>query len=293
MSRLLGIGACQMGTNHGDIQTNLESLARHVKSIKFYSPWVQLICAPELIIPGVSPMAAAAQEIPGPITAFCAELAREYGIYLIPGSMYEKAGDKIFNTAPVFDPQGELITTYRKMYPWRPHEKTDSGSQTITFEVQGVGIVGLCICYDLWFPEVIRDLVWKGAEIILVPTLTGTQDRKQELILSQAAAAVNQCYLVSVNGLKPGGKGQSVIVDPEGQIVQLADQLSENMIAMLDLERVTQVREYGTCGVSRAMSSYFHESHRFQHQKEAYRDSPLSTTIGNFVRDEKACMKSK
>jgi len=287
MSRLLGIGACQMETNSGDIQTNLDTLASHVKNIKFYSPWVKLICAPELIIPGMSSMAAAAQTIPGPITAFCAELAREYGVYLVPGSIYEKAGDKIFNTAPVFDPLGELITTYRKMYPWRPYEKADSGDQTCTFEIQGVGTVGLCICYDLWFPEVIRDLTWKGAEVILIPTLTGTQDRQQELILSQAAAIVNQCYIVNVNGLKPGGKGQSIIVDPEGQIVQRADQLPENMIAMLDLERVTQVREYGTCGVSRALGSYFHESHRFGHQIQAYPESPAGKSISGVLREKR------
>lgn len=286
MSRLLGIGACQMETSYGDVQTNLDTLAGHVKTIKFFSPWVKLICAPELIIPGLSPMRETAQAIPGQITAFCSDLAREQGVYLVPGSIYEEAGNSIYNTAPVFDPQGELIANYRKMYPWRPHEKTVSGNRTVTFEIQGVCKVGLCICYDIWFPELLRDLVWKGAEIILVPTLTGTQDRHQELILCQAAAAMNQCYIVSVNGLKPGGKGHSVIVDPEGHIVQRADQLPENMIAMLDLERVSQVRQYGTCGVSRVMRSYFHESHRFEHQRKAFQESPAGKSILGFPRNE-------
>jgi len=287
MNRLLGIGACQMETNNGEVQTNLDTLARHVKTIKFYSPWVKLICAPELAIQGVPSMEATAQSIPGQITDFCSGLAREHEVYLVPGSIYEKAEGKIFNAAPVFNPRGEMVTIYRKMYPWRPHEKTDSGNQTVTFDIQGVGIVGLCVCYDLWFPEVIRDLTWKGAEVILVPTLTGTQDRQQELILSQAAATVNQCYIVNVNGLKPGGKGQSIIVDPEGQIVQRADQLPENMIAMLDLERVTQVREYGTCGVSRALGSYFHESHRFGHQVQAYPESPAGKSISGILREKR------
>jgi len=282
MSRLLGLGACQMESNFGDIQSNLDALDRHIRSIKFYSPWVRLVCAPELIIPGLSRMKDTAQPIPGPITSFCSDLAKKYQVYLVPGSIYEKSGPSIYNTAPVFDPQGKLITTYRKMYPWRPHEKTNSGKQTVTFEVQGVGIVGLCICYDLWFPEVIRDLVWKGAEVILIPTLTGTQDRRQELILCQAAAATNQCYIVSVNGLRPGGKGHSVIIEPEGNIVQKADQLPENMIAMLDLEQVTRVRQYGNSGVSRVMGSYFHEKHRFGHQKESYQKSLAGNLITGF-----------
>jgi len=286
MSRLLGIGACQMETTRGDIQNNLETLARHVRAIKFYSPWVKLICAPELIIPGMSPMAETAQEIPGQISEFCSDLAKTHGVYLVPGSIYEKTGDSIFNTAPVFDPKGDLLTTYRKMYPWRPHEKTVAGNHTVTFEVSGVGIVGLCICYDLWFPEVIRDLVFKGAEVVLIPTLTSTQDRHQELILCRAAAAMNQCYIVSVNGLMPGGLGRSVIVDPEGRIMQNAGQLPENMMAMLDLEQVSHVRQYGTCGVSRVMGSFFHESHRFNHQSQSYQESPMAKSITGFSREK-------
>ena len=55
-----------------------------------------------------------------------------------------------------------MVARYRKMYPWRPYEKTASGSKTVVFEITGVGRVGVCICYDLWFPEVIRDLVLQG-----------------------------------------------------------------------------------------------------------------------------------
>ena len=285
MSRLLGLGACQMGMNSGDIEANLETLSRHIKNIKFYSPWVKLICAPELFIPGLSPMEQTAQAIPGEITSYCADLAKKNEVYLIPGSLYEKTGNGIYNTAPVFDPQGDLIACYRKMYPWRPHEKTVSGDRTVIFDIPGVGCMGLCICYDLWFPEVIRDLVWQGADVVLIPTLTGTQDRRQELVLCRAAAMMNQCYIVSVNGLKPGGIGQSVIVDPEGNIIQQANQLPENMIAMLDLTQVKQVRTYGTCGVSRAMTSYLHEAHRFLHQKETYKESALAKNVDPFHQE--------
>lgn len=285
MNRLLGLGACQMKMNKGDVKANLETLSRQIENIKFYSPWVKLICAPELFIPGMSSMEQTAQAIPGDITAHCADLAKTHAVYLIPGSLYEKTEDGIYNTAPVFDPQGDLIALYRKMYPWRPHEKTVSGDHTVTFDIPGVGTMGLCICYDLWFPEVIRDLVWQGAEVVLIPTFTSTQDRRQELILCRAAAMMNQCYIVSVNGLNPGGVGQSVIVDPEGNMIQQANQLPENMIAMLNLDMVTQVRTYGTCGVSRALTSYFHEAHRFPYQKETYEDSTLSKTIGRFSQD--------
>ena len=266
MSRLLGIGACQMETDPANIQKNLQNLEAQVKSMRAQSPWVQLVCAPELCLQGPYRMASSAESIPGPIADQCAAIARKHDIYLIPGSIYEKTGAAIYNTAPVFSPRGDLIDRYRKMYPWRPHEKTTSGNQTAVFEIPGVGKVGVCICYDLWFPEVIRDLAWKGAEVVMIPTLTGTQDREQELILTRAAAIANQCFVASINGSGKNAKGQSLLVDPEGNVLQLAGQVPENMLAMLDLDRVDQVRQYGTCGVSRPLASFLHEAHRFPHQ---------------------------
>ncbi len=152
--------------------------------------------------------------------------------------------------------------------------------KTLVFEIPGIGKVGLCNCYDLWFPELIRDLVFKGAEIIFIPTAAGTQDRGQEIILAQAAAIQNQCYVVSINGIgvngvSSGGKGKSLIVDPEGHIVQEAGQLQENLIAMVDLESVQQSRDYGVSGVSRPVASFFHEKHRFEYQTRPFEHSPI------------------
>jgi len=281
MSRLLGMGVCQLETDTANIQKNMESLATQIKIMRAYSPWIKLVCAPELCLQGPYHMASSAETIPGSISEFCADLARKNEIYLIPGSLYEKEGMTIYNTAPIFTPQGKMVARYRKMYPWRPHEKTASGSETVVFEIAGVGCVGVCICYDLWFPEVIRDLVFKGAEVIMVPTLTGTQDRSQEIILCRAAAITNQCYVVSINGAGQISKGESMIVDPEGNIMQKAGQLPENLMAMLDLSRVDQVRQYGTCGVSRPLASVLHESHRFPHQGPRTK-TPLSDTIDLF-----------
>lgn len=278
MNRLLGIGLCQLDTDSAHTEKNMKSLGTQLGLMLRYSPWIQLVCAPELCLQGPFHMASAAEPIPGPISQFCADLARKYRVHLVPGSLYEKENDAIYNTAPVFDPQGQLIARYRKMYPWRPYEKTCSGNETVVFDVADVGRVGVCICYDLWFPEVSRDLVLKGAEIILVPTFTGTQDRRQEIILCRAAAISNQCYIASVNASGKGSKGQSLLVDPEGNVMQMAGRQPENLLAMLDLNRVDQVRRYGTCGVSRPITSFLHESHRFPHQSPGAK-TPLSRKL--------------
>jgi formamidase len=281
MSRLLGMGVCQLETDTRNPRKNMASLATQIKVMRAHSPWIKLVGAPELCLQGPYHMASSAERIPGPISTFCADLARKHEIYLIPGSIYEKDGTAIYNTAPIFTPQGKMVARYRKMYPWRPHEKTSPDSETTVFDVAGVGRVGVCICYDLWFPEVIRDLVLKGAEVIMVPTLTGTQDRRQEIILCRAAAIANQCFVVSVNGAGQSAKGQSMIADPEGHVVQKAGPFPENLMAMLDLNRVEQVRQYGTCGVSRPIASFLHEAHRFPHQ-EAGAKPPLADKMKPF-----------
>ncbi len=279
MNRLLGMAACQLEVIPGNVEENLSNMVKQIELIKFYSPWVKVIVASELILQGAPNALNLAEPIPGPITSVCSRVAKEHNIYLIPGSMYEKKKGEIYNSSPVFDPQGDIIEVYHKMYPWRPHEKTRSGEKTLVFDIPGLARVGLCNCYDLWFPELIRDLVFKGAQIIFVPTAAGTQDRKQEIILTQAAAIQNQCYMVSINGLgingvSSGGKGHSLIVDPEGNIIQQAGQRQENLIAMLDMNAVQRSRDYGITGVSRPLASFFHEKHRFDYQSQPFENSP-------------------
>ncbi|MFW2368406.1 MAG: carbon-nitrogen hydrolase family protein [Desulforhopalus sp.] len=269
MSRMLGVGACQMDVMTGNTDDNLANLRAQIKLIKLYSPWVKLIVAPELCFYGVSDFRKSAEPIPGVLTKRCGEIAAEFGVFLVAGSLFEKDGDLFYNTTPVFDGDGEIVDTYRKMYPWRPHEKVTSGNRTVVFDIPEVGRVGICICYDLWFPELIRDLVVKGAEIIVIPTLSGTQDRRQEILLSQAAAIQNQCYIVGVNGVGGGGIGGSLIVDPEGVVVQQAGQVKENLISMLDLDHVQSIRDHGVAGVSRPLASFLHEDHSFSYQQQS------------------------
>ncbi len=276
MSRFLGVGACQLDVVTGDLDANLANLKAQIKLIKLYSPWVNLVVAPELCFYGVSDFRKTAEQVPGTTTASCSEIAREFGVYLVAGSLFEREGENYYNTSVIFDDDGEIVDKYRKMYPWRPHEKVSSGDSTVVFNIPGIGKVGVCICYDLWFPELIRDLVFKGAETIVIPTLSGTQDRRQEAVLTQAAAIQNQCYVVSVNGVGGAGKGESLIVDPQGTVVQQAGQLKENLIAMIDLDHVQQVRDHGVAGVSRPLASFFHEQHRFDYQSQPFDESQVS-----------------
>ncbi|HVL54263.1 MAG TPA: carbon-nitrogen hydrolase family protein, partial [Vitreimonas sp.] len=140
---------------------------------------------------------------------------------------------------------------YRKVFPWRPWETSAAGTEFTVFDVDGVGRLGLMICYDGWFPEVSRQLAWLGAEVLVQVTATPTSDREQEIVLARANAIANQVYVVNVNmGGRPG-PGRSVIVDPEGHVLQMAGDGEEQLSEVLDLDVVTRVREYGSVGLNR------------------------------------------
>ena len=129
---------------------------------------------------------------------------------------------------------------YRKCFPWRPWETVTAGTEFVVFDIEGVGRAGLMICYDAWFPEVARHLAWMGAEVIFNPTATYTSDREQELVLARANAIVNQVYVVNTNmGGRPG-PARSVIVDPEGHVLQMAGDGEEYQTEVLDLRTVRQ-----------------------------------------------------
>jgi len=221
---------------------------------------VQLVIFPELHLPGLQPLlephgerpAELAVDVPGPLTERLGEIARENGVWLVPGSVYERGeGDRVHNTCLVLSPEGELAASYRKVFPWQPHESSAPGDRFTTFDIPEVGRLGLSICYDGSFPETCRQLAWMGAEVVLQPTLTTTSDRNQELVLARANAIFNQLYLVSLNAGSPAALGRSLIVDPEGLVRLDAGGGEELLTDVLDLDAVTRVREHGTAGVSR------------------------------------------
>jgi formamidase len=234
---------------------------QRVTTIKQSFPDVQMIVAPELHLSAVGGIfdeeegyaERVAVELPGPLTDRLGDLARATGLWLVPGSVYERTGEGIANTAVAISPEGELIAAYRKCFPWQPYEASVPGRRLVTFDVPGVGRVGLAICHDGAFPEVFRQLAWAGAEVVLQPTLTTTSDRDAETILARANAIANQLYVVNVNAPGPMALGRSLIVDPEGLVRVSAGAGEEVLTDMLDLDAVTRVRDHGSFGLNRLL----------------------------------------
>jgi formamidase len=273
MTRLLGIAGIQMTIVPWDANATVDKMADIVENINRIFPWVQLMMFHELVVPGLDQFVTtenndtwkkSAEPIPGPLTERLCALARKTGKWLVPGSMYEQEGDKLFNTAVVISPKGEIVAKYRKMFPWLPYEgATSPGDQFCVFDIPNIGRFGLCICYDMWFPEVSRTLAWMGVEVILQPTLTTTSDRELELIMCRANALFNQCYFISVNGIGTWGGGRSTFIDPDGRVLQEASANQTILTEIIDLDHVTRTREYGTLGLAQTLKQLRDAGHRF------------------------------
>lgn len=273
MSRLFGIASVQMSVEAWDMDGTFEKMADVALNIHKQMPWINMVVYHELVVPGLvqfkTPMDVNwykknSGPVPGPMTDRLCSLARKTRQWIIPGSMWEIEDDKMYNTSVVISPDGDIVAKYRKMFPWLPYEAgTAAGDQFCVFDIPNVGRFGLCICYDMWFPEVSRTLAWMGAEVIIQPTLTPTSDRELELVMARANALFNQCYFVSVNGIGTWGGGRSTIIDPDGRILQQAGTNQTFMTEMIDLDHTTRTREYGTLGLAQTLKQLRDAGHKF------------------------------
>ena len=192
----------------------------------------------------------------GPIQDWLAETAQRYGVWLVAGSLplVADAADKMRNSCLVFDPAGACVARYDKIHLFafgKGSERYDeaatieAGQQPVAFETP-FGRIALSICYDLRFPELYRALA--PVDLILVPAaFTETTGRAHWEILLRARAIENQCYLLAVGqgGRHEGGRqthGNSMIVDPWGEILDRKQKGSGIVVAELDHARIAEVR---------------------------------------------------
>jgi len=266
------IAGIQMDAPFGD---NLASMSKQLDLTIARFPWVEMVMFGELCAFG--PNLHTAQPMPGPAEMHFCALAKKHDIWLIPGSFYELHEGKIYNTAPVINPQGDVVVRHRKIYPFEPYEQgVEWGLEHTVFDIPDVGRFGVSICYDSWFPETSRALAYLGAEVILHPTLTNTIDREFEQTIARATAGTNQLYFVDVNNTGQLGYGQSIIVGPEGDIVHQAGRGAEIMPVVLDMELVRRTRRDGIKGLGQPLKSFRDSDISFPQYEDTNRSGVLA-----------------
>jgi predicted amidohydrolase len=263
-------------------QDNLHLVRGELERLKQRFPWVDMAVLAELSLFGPNP--SNAQPMPGRVEEALCGIARDLGLWLVPGSLHERDGGRVYNTTPVIDPRGEVVARYRKMFPFLPYEKgITPGSEFTVFDVPGVGRFGVSICYDMWFPETTRTLAWLGAEVIIHPTMTNTIDRDVELAIARANAAVNQCYFVDINCAGRLGNGRSLVVGPDGSVIHQAGIGHEIIAVELDLEHVRRGRQRGLLGLGQVLKSFRDSDVRFPPYIEGHAQSATLRGLGPLV----------
>ena len=224
---------------------------------------IDLVVLSELAVAGIKPNK---EKSLSNFLPLFSDLAKKYDSWLIPGTFHEFENGVIYNTCPVINNEGDLVTKARKLYPWLPYEnQITPGNEICTFKYPGAGIIGVHICYDLWFPETSRALAMAGAELIINPTLTPTQDREIETVMVRATAVQQQCYYVDVNSVGEQGCGQSIACDPEGNVLHISNDQEDVFTIEVDFDFVRNSRKNGIMGLGQNLKSY--------------RDNPFSSMI--------------
>jgi predicted amidohydrolase len=210
-----------------------------------------------------------------PVVEWTRDLARDLRVDLIAGSLSERreGHDKLYNTSVHAGPDGDLRGVYRKIHLFDVtvgeteylESASDAAGEEIVVSQLGDGTkLGLSICYDVRFPELYRIQAVQGARVLTVPAnfthVTGTAHWE---VLLRARAVEDQAFVVAAGqiGMHPPDLGQtygnSMIVDPWGQVLARADDATETfVIADLDFGRQDEVRAKLPSLANRAGAAY-------------------------------------
>lgn len=197
----------------------------------------------------------------GPMQDFLSEQAMKNNVWLVSGTIPLKSAleNKAYAACLVYNNKGERVNRYNKIHLFDVHleitketynesETFEAGNQVVVVDTP-FGKIGIAICYDLRFPELFRQLVLQGAEIIVLPAaFTAITGKAHWEVLLRARAIENLCYVVAsaqggyhVNGRET--HGDSMIIDPWGTIIDRLPHGPGFVIADIDTENTQKMRK--------------------------------------------------
>lgn len=175
-------------------------------------------------------------------------LAKELGVNIVAGSVSNLRSGKLYNTACVFDRQGECVAEYDKTHLFTPSgEDTvyEKGEHLCTFLLDDVRC-GIIICYDLRFPELTRGMCLPGMDVLFMPCQWPKRRISHLRTLTAARAIENQMFVVCCNACGTAGDavcgGNSAIIDPLGETLALAAETEEIITADCNTEVLQGIR---------------------------------------------------
>jgi predicted amidohydrolase len=254
------VAAIQM-TSTSDVEANLAEAMRLLGEAA--GAGVRLAVLPE----NFALMASSREELlaageaygAGPIQEAVASAARTHGIWVVAGTIpIQATGDRVRAASIVFDDHGKAVSRYDKIHLFdvvlrdgESHFESRSiepGEGVVVVDTPA-GRLGLSVCYDLRFPELYRLLLDEGAEIFAIPSaFTAFTGRAHWASLVRARAIENLVYVVAAAQVGQHAKGRethghTMVVDPWGVVLSEQADGAGVVVADVDLERITELRE--------------------------------------------------
>ena len=250
------VAMCQMQV----VEDKQKNTTNALRMIEESSPNADLVILPEMwncpYQTELFPLYAEEMENSPTLDAISKAASNE-GVYILAGSIPEKHEDKIYNSSFFFDREGEIIGVHRKVHLFDidvadaisfKESLTLTAGDEVTVVDTELGKIGICICYDIRFPELSRLMALEGAELIIVPgafnMTTGPAHWKS---LIKVRAVDNQVYVAAVSPARDEeasyvAYGHSMVADPWGKIIKEAGSGEEIIYSHIDLSIIQKVR---------------------------------------------------
>ncbi len=234
-----------------DVSANLEEVDHHISRARANYGRFDLVALPEYFSLGV-------RRRLGPKTArwvmrqsleCLSKWARECCAYIVGGTVPEVRGGRIYDTAYLMDPCGEVLASYRKMHLFADWGETAIYRPGAEAKVVDLGFtkLGIAVCRDLRFPSLFGGLREQGAEVFCVPTSWNYPYDVDWEILGRCRALENQAYFVLTNitGMHQRERffGRSMAVDFRGNVISMMDDRPGYQVVHLDLDALKQWRD--------------------------------------------------
>ena len=241
------IGCIQMNVRFSKVEENFERAEALIREAA--QGGAEIIVLPEMWNSGyaLEKLEELADTHGARTQAFLAELSKELGVHIVGGSVSTKEQDGFYNTMYTYNNEGEKVGEYNKVHLFRlmdEHLHLQAGSDMNRFQLGDIEAAGV-ICYDIRFPEWLRAHALAGAKVLFVSAQWPTPRVDHWKTLLQARAIENQCFIIAVNRIankKENFNGQSMIIEPWGDVLWVGGDEEELAIIDVDFSVVDEIR---------------------------------------------------
>lgn len=246
--RKAGILAIQVGWTEDRDDNLRRALALIDEAMAAYDK-VDLICLPEMYYtnPTRKNLDTVGMPLWNPLTIALADYARKYHVNIMTGCFPWKSSQGLYNTCLCLDRDGAIVGQYSKTHLFDAMEMKESDLVKAGDEICIVdfdfGRVGIAVCYEIRFPEYLRQICSQDVDLLCLPAAFYVPRADHWSVLTKAAALQNLTYLCAVNQYSRFYIGKSCIVDPEGHVVAEAEDGEGFVYGEVDLDRVEEMRE--------------------------------------------------